>query len=296
MQIAVKLPGRTWLWWGSMVAIAFLNLLLFRHVNRSKRARDVEHKRYQRVLKMLCLPFLFECAWRSVFPCLYNERQVLFDTPLNAILLDRSLAAVGEVCWVLQICLILEQLATDLKMHSARPLGKCVVECCSILMALLALCGETCSFLGTFTTNAWYEVLEASCWCLLFALGSLAAASLLCPMSRFRAPACKRFLAVLCLQGFIYCPYMILSNIPMYYQRWQKDEAAHRQYLHLWPGIRDAAQHREPQTEWRYWQNDWLWMSVYFSLAVWSSILMMYAPRIPNDDAVRQHLEIGRST
>lgn len=57
-------------------------------------------------------PLAQECAWRSVFPCLYNERQVLFDTPLNAILLDRSLAAVGEVCWVLQICLILEQLAT----------------------------------------------------------------------------------------------------------------------------------------------------------------------------------------
>ena len=69
MQIAVKLPGRTWLWWGSMVAIAFLNLLLFRHVNRSKRARDVEHKRYQRVLKMLCLPFLFDACGPSVQLC-----------------------------------------------------------------------------------------------------------------------------------------------------------------------------------------------------------------------------------
>ena len=25
--------------------------------------------------------------------------QVLFDTPLNSILLDRSLAAIGEICW-----------------------------------------------------------------------------------------------------------------------------------------------------------------------------------------------------
>mmetsp|Transcript_26137 Transcript_26137/g.49072 ORF Transcript_26137/g.49072 Transcript_26137/m.49072 type:complete len:293 (-) Transcript_26137:41-919(-) len=273
----------TWPWWGSMVIISFCNFLFFRHVRMNVRSpRTAQDRRYQVYLRNLCAPFLFECAWRSVFPSLYNERQVLFDTPLNSILIDRSLAALGEVCWVLQICLVLEQLAADLKHPRSPCCGQRFVEMSSPMMALLAVTGEVFSFLGTFTTNARYEVFEAICWCSLFAIAALTAASLLVRASNAGAlaTASRRFLAVLSLQGLLYCPYMICFNIPMYESIWRRDEEHGKTYFDLWEGMLDSWRTRNRCQNWSCWRHDWFWMSFYFSVAVWSSICMMYAPRL----------------
>ena len=39
---------------------------------------------------------------RSVFPSLYLQRFVFWDTPLNAILVDRTWAFVGELAYIYQ--------------------------------------------------------------------------------------------------------------------------------------------------------------------------------------------------
>lgn len=274
----------TWVWWGSMLAVSALNVLFFIVVSRRVvPATDPIERKYQKAMKMLCVPFMFECAWRSVFPSLYNERQVLFDTPLNSILLDRSLAAIGEVCWVVQIDLALEQISSDLKRAGMKPcFGHCFVECLGVLMVLLAVSGECFSLTGTFTTNAIYEVYEASCWCTLFALGSLAALTLMPGLCRVREPSvgAKRFVWILWLQGLFYCPYMVISNIPMYYRIWQHDQANHKHYLPFMEGVVDAATRRIPTSDWEHWRSDWFWMSFYFSFAVWSSIALVNAPRL----------------
>lgn len=293
-----------------MVAIAVFNLLLAVYVfcrsrpshprnsgNSSDRSRI-----YQKMMRRLAWPFVFECAWRSVFPCLYNQRQVLIDSPLSAILLDRSLAAIGEVCWVTQISLALEEIHTSLSQQRSRSSSKVSFSCfdaATVLMVLLAMTGEVCSYLGTATTNALYEVLEASCWCSLFSIGAVCGLVLCLKIRRSRLPgnaSAKRFTGVMVVTGLTYCPYMLLANIPMYYQRWQNDQAHHKKYLPIIAGLKDAAVHRIPTSEWSAWRDDWFWMSFYFSFAVWSSILLMYAPRLqkPRTAAVLEVGDAGR--
>ena len=46
------------------------------------------------LFKWLCICFMIQSGFRR-----RKSLQVLFDTPLNSILLDRSLAALGELCW-----------------------------------------------------------------------------------------------------------------------------------------------------------------------------------------------------
>jgi len=43
-------------------------------------------------------------------------------------------------------------------------------------------------------------------------------------------------------------------------------------------GIVDAATRQVATQVYAEWEQDVLWMSVYFSFAVWASILLMYAP------------------
>lgn len=273
-----------------MVAIGVINFILFGVVVKTRSdandtaAGGFKYKAYQSKLLWLSVPFIFECAYRGVFPSLYNERQVFWDTPLNSIVIDRTLAAVGEVCWVTQIALVLMYIQGQLS-HNGHISGSTTVNVCSVLMVVFAVVGECFSYAGTATTNAIFEVCEASCWTLLFLLGGIVGIMLFCKlknMSRQNAFSAQNFTGILGLQAIIYCPYMIFFNIPMYYKLWKADQEAGKLYLPFWDGLYDAAVTRYPTHEWSDWKSDCFWMTFYFSFAVWSSILMIYAPKIKN--------------
>lgn len=269
----------TWLWWGVMVAIAIFNVGLYGYVvlHQGGQGESASIRLYMRRMKWLAIPFVVECAWRSIFPSVYNTRQVFWDTPLNAILVDRALAALGEVVWVTQIAMALAVVSKDVERqpNAVRGAGACMV--------LLAVTGECFSFAGTFTTNALFEIFEASCWTGLFAVGAVCGAYLYChvrKLPRATANTAQNFTLVMGIQGLIYCPYMLISNIPMYEKRYRSDQANHTHYLPWKQGLHDAMTRRVETHAWSKWQSEWLWMTIYFSLAVWSSILMLWAPRV----------------
>jgi hypothetical protein len=65
-----------YVWYAFLCAVAMLNLHLL--VRRWKTVEAVA--KYQETMKVLAIPWVFECAWRSVFPSLYLERFVFWDT------------------------------------------------------------------------------------------------------------------------------------------------------------------------------------------------------------------------
>ena len=81
------------LWYGALVALAVLNpLLLVVAACRNPLSADPERRRYQLWMLCLAIPFVVECAWRGVFPSLYLQRFTFWDTPLNSVIIDRTLA------------------------------------------------------------------------------------------------------------------------------------------------------------------------------------------------------------
>jgi len=48
-------------------------------------------------MKLLGVPFVWNCGWRSLLPSLYLQRFVFWDTWLNSILVDRTWACIGEL-------------------------------------------------------------------------------------------------------------------------------------------------------------------------------------------------------
>jgi hypothetical protein len=63
----------------------------------------------------------------------------------------------------------------------------------------------------------------------------------------------------------------------MYWSRWVEDEASGRVYLSLAQGARDAFERRVVAHDWSAWQDEVVWMSLYFSVAVWISISLVHA-------------------
>jgi hypothetical protein len=79
------------------------------------------------------------------------------------------------------------------------------------------------------------------------------------------------------IAGVPYAAYMFLVDVPMYWSRWVADEANGRVYLTLTHGIMDAFERRVVAHDWSAWQSEVVWMSLYFSVAVWISISLVHA-------------------
>jgi hypothetical protein len=93
-----------------------------------------------------------------------------------------------------------------------------------------------------------------------------------------RCPANWRpALIVAACAGVAYAAYMFLVDVPMYWARWVADEAQGRQYLSIAQGIHDTFQRRVISHRWEDWKSEVVWMSLYFSVAVWISISLVHA-------------------
>jgi len=271
----------TWVWWGAMLAIVFLNAYFYiKTVGAASQkvppgaSRSLQ--KYMWRMKWLAVPFVFECAWRSVFPSIYNARQTLFDTPLNAILVDRSLAALGEVCWMAQFALALVYIDKQRCQN-----GHCAIKLSANAIVALAVLGECNSCYSTFTTNALFEVYEAVCWASIGGLACITGWYTYCGvrgLSTNTALTARNFGLLAGISGLIYFPYMCMSDIPRYYAIYKSQDPS--SFLGFWEGLIDAATTRHPTRQWTNWKDDAMWMTAYFSVAAWSSILMIHAPRL----------------
>ena len=73
-------------------------------------------------------------------------------------------------------------------------------------------------------------------------------------------------------------PFMIAYDIPFYVNQYLLDQAAGKHYFDAAAGFYDAAYTRHPSQTESVWYYNFFWMSLYFSVAVWSSIMLMWAP------------------
>ena len=100
-----------------------------------------------------------------------------------------------------------------------------------------------------------------------------------------RRPAREPFLATALALGILYIIFMISVDIPMYFSRWQADEASGRAYLALGQGLCDAWSRRVVTFSWEKWRAEIPWMTLYFSVCVWWSLALVHVPR-PMPDPV----------
>jgi hypothetical protein len=78
--------------------------------------------------------------------------------------------------------------------------------------------------------------------------------------------------------GLAYVGYMFGVDVPMYWTRWVADEATGRPYVSVTQGVVDASTRWLVSHRWDDWKTEVVWMSLYFSTAVWVSIGLIHTP------------------
>jgi hypothetical protein len=275
-------------WWFLLCAVGALNILAWSISAVALSGRRVimapEAYTARRLQLLLSAVYVFGCAFRSACPVFDGPRLCLFNSWLSSVIVGRSVATCAELCFVAQWAVMLHE--------TSRATGSTVGKFAALAVVPLIAVAEACSWYSVLTTSNLGHVAEESIW-------GLSAALLVTSMAviwpRCRA-SFRPVLVAWCVTGAAYVAFMFLVDVPMYWSRWIADGASGRHYLSIAQGAHDAAWRRVVSYRWDDWKSEMIWMSLYFSVAVWLSIALIHAPapRAPGGANERQRLQPNR--
>ena len=253
-------------WHALLRANAVLSLaLLFATADAVAHLHYADDEAPWRLQLALSALYVFGCVFRSMLPVYDAPRIVLVDSPLSSVMVGRSVATVAELCFASQWALMLHAMA--LPGHS--PLAQAV----SLALMPLIVPAEACSWYAVLTTRQRGHAVENSIWGLSAAL--MVAGLLVIGPHRIA----ELYLPTLawCIGGAAYVGFIFLIDVPMYWSRGLADEASERPYLSITQGLVDICRRRIVSYRWEDWRSEMLWMSLYFTLGVWSSLSLVFA-------------------
>lgn len=253
-----------------LCAVGALNVLAWSisavALNRRRPVMATETYTVRRLQLQLSAVYVLGCAFRSVLPVFDGPRICMFDSWVSSVIVGRSVATCAELCFVGQWAVMLRE--------TSRATDSVVGNIASLTVVPLIAVAEACSWYAVLTTSNLGHVAEESIW-------GLSAALLVTSMATMWPRCAAAFRPVLlawCVAGAAYVAFMFLVDVPMYWSRWIADAVSGRHYMSIAQGVGDAAIRRVVSHRWEDWKTEVVWMSLYFSVAVWLSIALIHAP------------------
>ncbi len=202
--------------------------------------------------------YVFVCAFRSVIPRGDLPRLSLFDVWYASIPVGRSAATVAEICFVIQWAIALHYLG--------RLTNERFSQIAAYVIVPLIVLAEAFSWYAVLTKNALFNAIENSIWGITFFL-------IIISLMRMRRGFNRMIrhvidLVVLGLGAFIV--FLVTIDVPMYIERWLAQDAS--MYMGLVEGLQHAWDPWLVSQDITHWAKEIPWMTLYFSLAVWSSL------------------------
>lgn len=273
-----------------------------RLLNISMTGGGRSNESYKGCMRCLAVPWVWECAWRSVFPSLYLQRFVVWDTFLNSIIVDRCWACCGELSWTYQIALALRHIDTEVNAaatgegndRARAATGTWWIQLSGWTAFITYVVAECISYYNVATTNEFWAAAEVVVDGVSFILMAPGAIYLCYQLRGSSWTSGRIFCLVLAITCIAYPGYNWFVDAPMYMRRYAADEAANKTYQQFLPGLMDAATRRVVTRRTEDWKEDMTWMTCYFLFGAWSGILLMFAPTVGMTTRERKHSELRK--
>ena len=257
-------------WWMALCAAAVVNILAWGWSAR-RLARRVAHMpadmRASRWLQLwLSAGYVLGCGFRSIFPMADVPRICLHDNWISRIAVGRTIATVAELCFAMQWALLLREAGAG-QGGAAALAGRLIVP--------VIVAADIFSWSAVLTSNYLFHAIENSLWTLAAGL-AIAAFLSLPPRAEARA---ARFLEAAGVGAGAYVAYMVTVDVPMYLSRWHAETGGDGSPS-LAQGLHSVLARCVVEPHWVAWREDALWLTLYFTVAVWVSISLAHAPRL----------------
>lgn len=252
-------------WWAFLVVVSVLNIALLLVLYRCCCERTDGQQTsvlHMEPLVLLCAAYVLGCAFRSVLPRADVQRICLFDTWLSSVVIGRSVATVAELCFAAQWAIVLRYLARLSQSEAVRNVSRAVLP--------VIVLAECCSWYAVITTNYLGNAIENSLWAVTF---TLIAGAQLRLLQEFRG-IIRVAIGCAIIGIGAYVGFLLIVDVPMYAARWHADIMAGKELFGLVVGLQDVSTHWIATRDFLHWQDEIPWMSLYFSVGVWSSLAL----------------------
>ncbi|KRR15473.1 hypothetical protein CQ14_03985 [Bradyrhizobium lablabi] len=252
-------------WWGLLTLVSGVNIAIWFVLYRElplPPAGSVGSLSGAGAMLLFCAAYVFGCAFRSFLPRADVQRICLFDTWLSSVMVGRSVATIAEICFVAQWAIILHQIGTMTGAETVTNVAWVIVP--------LILIAECLSWYAVLTRNYLGNAIENSLWAVAFFAIGVALCRLLPEFNG--AVRAVLAIAVAGIAGFL--AFLMTIDVPMYLKRWRTGDADGDKRLTPREGLRDVSTRWVVTHDLREWKDEIAWMSLYFSLAVWSSLAL----------------------
>ena len=259
-------------WWYLMSGIALFNMVLWyvalRKYNSTWANSTSVVQKIRKYQLHLASVYTLGCAFRSVFPRADLRRLVLLDTWVSAIVIGRTVATIAELCFVLQWSYLLYEIGLHTKNKTILSLAKWPFP--------IIVIAELFSWYACTTSNYLGTIIEESLW-------AVAAAISLYGFILARLEYAKKqllFIHTAIIAAISYILYMVLVDVPAYVYKWLAQQESGTIYGTVSEGFIEISTHWICSREYHDWQYEMIWMTLYFSVAVWMSIYLINAPKL----------------
>lgn len=261
-----------YIWWAGMSCIAALNVILLFFTYRTYRKRLPEYSDLLATIRKwqlrLATIYVLGCGFRSILPRGDIRRIVLVDHWISAVAIGRSVATIAELSFGAQWALILYEIARHTQNKYALFASKIIVP--------ILFTAEIFSWYACTTGNYIGTIFEESLWAVaaaLFVSGLLAT-------QKFYAGAQKTFFRIALVSGIGYFIYMVTVDVPAYIRGFIENQANGKVYSSVREGLVEVATQWTMTRSYEDWRYEFVWMTLYFSIAVWGSMLIVNIPRL----------------
>lgn len=253
-----------------MSAIAVFNLILLFYCSKRLKKRlpklgDLVGG-FRRKQLFFSAIYVIGCAFRSFVPASQIKRTGLIDFWITSSGMSRSVATIAELAFVIQWALLLREISKSTN-------DQRILFLSSMIVPVIAV-AEVFSWYTCVTTNYIGTTIEESLWAVAATL-TLIGFTLAYPKY---SGAQRAFLTAGIIACVGYICYMVFVDVPAYLANWQAAEAAGKSYLSIGEGIRDCFTVWHQTRSYELWKYEMLWMTLYFSVAVWGSLCIIVAP------------------
>jgi hypothetical protein len=252
-------------WWGLLTLVSAANIAVWFSLYRrlhDQPTNTLANTSGIELMLLLCAAYVFGCAFRSFLPRADVQRICLFDTWLSSVVVGRSVATVAEICFAAQWAILLYQLGTMT--------GATTSVNAAWLIVPLILIAECFSWYAALTTNYLGHAIENSIWGFGFTVVGIGLCRLLPEFDGLVRSALA--VAIFGIGGYV--AFLAIIDVPMYLSRWRTGVADGRKLLRVFEGFRDVTTRWVVTHELAEWKDEIVWMSLYFTVAVWASLAL----------------------
>ena len=255
---------RALFWWRALCVLAVVNICLWLAVWKFAELSDF----YSAVQLGLSGVYVLVCAYRSFLPRVDLERLVVVDSRLSSIFAGRVAATVAEICFGIQLGLLVYQLGANA--------GLPWVQSAAWAVPIFFIVAQFFCWHSILTLNHITQAVES----LLWAAGFSWIAALLAVVAMDTNGAVQAIATAGIVASVAFVAYVLGVDVPMYIRRFRDGRALGLRYLSIRQGARDAIERRVTSHSWESWKDDALWLTPYFSAGVWISIALVFVPGI----------------